>query len=62
MKELIELIHKLDEEKYVKFSNDYNIYSEEIERLDHQLKEIKRFVNGLTSKEVKGVKKDLVNY
>jgi len=62
MEELIELIYKLDEEKYVKFSNDYNIYSEEIEQVDHQYNEIKRFVNTLTHKEIKEIKEDLINY
>ena len=62
MEELIELIYCLDDNAYVKFSNDYEICSKEIEKTDHQYNEIKRFVNTLTHKEIKEVKGDLINY
>ena len=62
MEELIELIYCLDDNAYVKFSNDYEIYSKEIKKTDHQYNEIKRFVNTLTHKEIKEVKGDLINY
>tara|TARA_Y100000592_G_scaffold86079_1_gene138917 strand:+ start:331 stop:522 length:192 start_codon:yes stop_codon:yes gene_type:complete len=62
MKELIKLIYGLNDENYIKFSNDYGIYSEEIEKVDNQYNEIETFVNTLTNKEIKEVKEDLINY
>mgnify|MGYP003142489515 CR=1 FL=1 len=62
MEKLISLIYGLSDDNYIKFSNDYEIYSEEIEKTDHQYNEIKRFVNTLTHKEIKEVKEDLINY
>ena len=62
MEELINSIYGLSDDNYIKFSNDYEIYSEEIEQVDYQYNEIKRFVNTLTRKEIKEVKKDLINY
>lgn len=63
MKEnLIELIYSLDDVGYVEFCNDYGIYTENINSFDNQINEIKNFVKKLTNKEVKEVKKDLINY
>lgn len=62
MEELIHLIYSLDDDNYIKFSNDYEIYSKEIKQVNHQYNEIKRFVNTLTQKEIKEVKEDLINY
>ena len=63
MKEnLIELIYSLDDVGYVKFCNDYAICTEDINIVDNQINEIKNFVKKLTNKEVKEVKKDLINY
>jgi len=63
MKEdLMESIYSLDDLSYVKFCNDYGIYTEDIKPIDNQINEIKNFVEKLTNKEAEEVKKDLINY
>ena len=48
--------------EFSKIALKNEIYSKEIEQVNHQYNEIKRFVNTLTQKEIKEVKEDLINY